>query len=181
MERIKIGKITAPVGLKGEVRILSFSEDPYRFEDLEYVYYSDGQKAGIQNVRYKGTQVILKLEGIEDRNASEAARGRELFMDAEDLPELEDGQYYVRDIVGFSVVSVDGEVLGELKDVLTDRAQDLYVVRPVRSEGSGGSDESDGSNKKKDLLIPGAGEIIRSVDIEEKVITVDLPDGLIDL
>lgn len=175
MERIKIGKITAPVGLKGEVRILSFSEDPYRFEDLEYVYYSDGQKAGIQNVRYKGTQVILKLEGIEDRNASEAARGRELFMDAEDLPELEDGQYYVRDIVGFSVVSVDGEVLGELKDVLTDRAQDLYVVSPVRTDGA------DHPEKKKDLLIPGAGEIIRSVDIEDKVITVDLPDGLIDL
>ena len=175
MERIKIGKITAPVGLKGEVRILSFSEDPYRFEDLEYVYYSDGQKAGIQNVRYKGTQVILKLEGIEDRNASEAARGRELFMDAEDLPELEDGQYYVRDIVGFSVVSVDGEVLGELKDVLTDRAQDLYVVSPVRTDGT------DHPEKKKNLLIPGAGEIIRSVDIEDKVITVDLPDGLIDL
>lgn len=170
MEKIKIGKITAPVGLKGEVRIVSFSDDPDRFEMLDHVFVSEKSKlreAAIENVRYKGAQIILKLEGIDDRNASEAARGCELFMDEADLPELEEGQFYVRDMVGAKIVTEDGELIGTFKDLLTNTAQDVYVVR----RGS----------QERDLLIPGVPEFIRNVDTENKKITVRLPDGLLEL
>ena len=127
----------------------------------------------IEGLRYKGAQIILKIEGIDDRNASEAARGCELFMDEADLPELEEGQFYVRDMVGSDVVLEDGTLIGTLKDVLTNTAQDVYVVK--RSDGPGGE------KSKNDLLIPGVPQFILEVDIDEKKIVVRLPEGLMEL
>ena len=178
MEKIKIGKITSPVGLKGEVKIVSFSDDPMRFEMLDHVFVSgkDGRMKDsvIEGLRYKGAQIILKIEGIDDRNASEAARGCELFMDEADLPELEEGQFYVRDMVGADVILEDGTLIGTLKDVLTNTAQDVYVV-----ERAG---EPDGKKKaNNDLLIPGVPQFILEVDIDEKKIVVRLPEGLMEL
>ena len=177
MEKIKIGKITSPVGLKGEVKIVSFSDDPMRFEMLDHVFVSDKdgrmKDSVIEGLRYKGAQIILKIGGIDDRNASEAARGCELFMDEADLPELEEGQFYVRDMVGSDVVLEDGTLIGTLKDVLTNTAQDVYVVK--RSDGPGGE------KSKNDLLIPGVPQFILEVDIDEKKIVVRLPEGLMEL
>ena len=165
MEKIKIGKITSPVGLKGEVKIMSYSEDPDRFEILEGVYFADESFHEILGVRYKGPSIILTLEGIDDRTAAERARGTELFMNEEDLPELPRGSYYVRDIVGFSVCTEEGKTIGTLKDVLTNTGQDLYVVK----------------GEEKDILIPGAKEIVKNIDVEKGVITVDPPEGLLEL
>lgn len=177
MEKIKIGKITSPVGLKGEVKIVSFSDDPMRFEMLDHVFVSgkDGRlkDSVIEGLRYKGAQIVLKIEGIDERNASEAARGCELFMDEADLPELEEGQFYVRDMVGSDVVLEDGMLIGTLKDVLTNTAQDVYVVK--RSDGPGVE------KSKNDLLIPGVPQFILEVDIDEKKIVVRLPEGLMEL
>ena len=148
--------------------------------------------AEIEGIRYKGAQIILKIEGIDDRNASEAARGSELYMDEDDLPELEDGQFYVRDMVGADVVLEDGTILGTLKDVLTNTAQDVYVVSRKEAyitDGQGSQqnryNEKEKPGKKKkannDLLIPGVPEFILEVDTDKKRITVRLPEGLIEL
>ena len=88
-------------------------------------------------------------------------------MDEEDLPELEEGQFYVRDIAGSDVLLEDGRKLGILKDVRTNTAQDLYIVS--RAEDDPG---------KSDLMIPGVDEFIISVDPEAKRIVVRLPEGL---
>lgn len=202
MGKIKIGKITSAVGLKGEVKIISYSDDPMRFEMLDHVFMypvsmssnnssvKDGlvRKARaiekeskdqseenmtayyIENIRYKGIQPIIKLEGIEDRTAAEKVRGIEIFMDEEDLPELEEGQYYVRDIVGFEVTDEDGQILGKLKDVVTSSAQDLYIVDPCKN-----------NEREKDILIPGVPEFILDIDLENKKIVVTLPEGLMDI
>ena len=94
-------------------------------------------------------------------------------MDAADLPELEQGQFYVRDIVGFEVRTSAGEVIGTLKDVLTNTAQDVYVVSRTDAESK--------AAVPHDIMIPGVPEFIRSVDTENKVITVELPEGLMEL
>lgn len=173
---IEIGKITSPVGLKGEVKIISYSDEPDRFEYLEGVFVKERGEAEpvfreIEGVRYKGPSIILKLEGIDNRNASEAVRACDIFIDEDDLPELEEGRYYVRDIIGLEVRTEEGTLLGKLKDVQTNTAQDLYVVK--REEGSAGGN--------RDLLVPGVPEFIRKVDVEMGVITVRLPDGLLEL
>ena len=172
MDLIKIGKIVNAQGLKGEVKLISYSDDPDRFEYLENIVVrgKDGPEESfvIEDVRYtSGGSVILKLAGVEDRTAAESMKEKDVFMDEADLPELEEGQYYVRDIAGSEVVAEDGRVIGTLKDVLTNTAQDLYVVE----RGNGASD----------LMIPGVDEFILDVDAKGKKITVRLPEGLEEL
>ena len=110
--------------------------------------------------------VILKLEGISDRDRAEALRGRELYVTEEDLPELPQGQYYVRDIIGMAVREENGTFLGEVTDVIQNTAQDIFEVQK-----QGG----------KKVLIPKVDEFVLNIDIEKKEILVRLIDGLMDL
>ena len=175
MADIRIGKIVNAHGIKGEVKLISYSDDPDRFEMLESIIVKGpaGDRADavseyfIEDVRYKAGSIILKLEGIDDRNAAEAMKGSFVYMDEEDLPELEEGQFYVRDIAGSDVLLEDGRKLGTLKDVRTNTAQDLYIVS--RAEEDPG---------RSDLMIPSVDEFIISVDPEAKRIVVRLPEGL---
>jgi 16S rRNA processing protein RimM len=165
MGKIKIGKVVNAVGMKGEIKIVSYSDDPERFDKLEKVYLGEAP-CEIEGVRYKGATPIVKLAGTEDRNASEEAVGKEVFMDEEDLDELPEGVHYVRDIKGSEVVTADGETVGKLKDVTNTSGQDLFQVETP--EG-------------KVILIPGVPEFILDIDAEEKRITVKLIDGLTEL
>lgn len=166
MKKILIGKITAPAGLSGEVKILNFAESPERYRKLDRIFLGekDDHELEIAGVRVHKGQVILKLEGCDDRNAAERLRGRELFMAEEDLEELPEGEFYIRDIIGMEVRDTDGLLVGHLTDVLTDRAQDIYVI-----------EQPDGG---KDILIPGVPEFIRNINGETGVITVRMIEGM---
>ncbi len=164
---MKIGRIVNAQGLGGEVKIVSFSDDPERFDTLERVLAGTSEMR-VEEVRHKGAAVIVKLAGIDDRTAAEALKETDVFMYEEDLPEPEEGTYYVKDITGFTVRKESGEVLGRLKDVKTDTAQDLYIV-------------DRGESGKSDLLIPGVREFIKKTDTSEREITVSLPEGLEEL
>ncbi|MCI2062888.1 MAG: ribosome maturation factor RimM [Eubacteriaceae bacterium] len=165
MEKIKIGKVASAVGMKGEIKILSYSDDEERFEKLDRIYIGDKQYE-IESVRYKGNMPIIKAAGIDDRNASEAAAGRSVFMDESDLEELGEDEHYVRDIIGAQVVTEEGCVLGTLKDITNHAGQDLYEV-----------EKPDGGI----LLIPGVPAFILDIDEENMKITVRLIEGLADL
>ena len=164
MEKIKIGKIVNVVALKGEVKVYTYSE-PYRYEEIDSVYV-ENEKRNIEKVRFQGNMVILKLSGIDDRNAAEAQKEKYLYITEDQLPQLPEDEYYIRDLVGMDVVSEEGEKYGVLSDVLQNTAQDVYEVK--RENG-------------KALLIPGVKEFILDVNMEEKKIIVRLPDGLLDI
>ena len=127
MEKIKIGKIVNTVGLKGEVKVYNYSDSIEIYETIESIYVED-RLTVIENVRAQKNMVILKLEGADDRNAAEALRGKELYITEDDLPELPEGQYYVRDLIGMSVTEEDGNLLGHVTDVLQNTAQDIFEV-----------------------------------------------------
>ncbi|MFR4019176.1 MAG: ribosome maturation factor RimM, partial [Clostridia bacterium] len=124
MEKIKIGKIVNTVGLKGEVKVYNYSDSIEIYETIESIYVED-RLTVIENVRAQKNMVILKLEGADNRNAAEALRGKELYITEDDLPELPEGQYYVRDLIGMSVTEEDGNLLGHVTDVLQNTAQDI--------------------------------------------------------
>ena len=131
MGKIKIGTIVNAVGLKGEIKVYNFSENPDRYEKLEEIYLlidGDHKPYRIEKVRYKGSTVILKLVGIDDRNESETMKNIDIYMDEDDLEELPEGVYYVKDMIGMDVVSEGGQHLGRLKDVLTDTPQKVVYV-----------------------------------------------------
>ena len=164
MEKIKIGQIVNAVALKGEVKVYSYSE-PHRYTELETVYLGDDVYT-IRNVRYQANMVILKLAGVDDRNAAEALKGRDVYIDESQLPALPEDTYYIRDLIGLEVADESGKILGTVNDVIKNSAQDLYEVR--RENG-------------KPLLIPGVAEFILDVDLEGGRVTVRLPQGLTEL
>lgn len=165
MEKIKIGKIVNTVGLKGEVKVYNYSDSIEIYETIESIYVED-RLTVIENVRAQKNMVILKLEGTDDRNAAEAFRGKELYITDDDLPELPEGQYYVRDLIGMSVTEEDGNLLGHVTDVLQNTAQDIFEVE---------------SENGKKLLIPKVDQFVLDIDAEKREITVRLIEGMLDL
>lgn len=165
MEKIKIGKIVNTVGLKGEVKVYNYSDSIEIYETIESIYVED-RLTVIENVRAQKNMVILKLEGADDRNAAEALRGKELYITEDDLPELPEGQYYVRDLIGMSVTEEDGNLLGHVTDVLQNTAQDIFEVE---------------SENGKKLLIPKVDQFVLDIDAEKREITIRLIEGMLDL
>lgn len=165
MEKIKIGKIVNTVGLKGEVKVYNYSDSIEIYETIESIYVED-RLTVIENVRAQKNMVILKLEGADDRNAAEALRGKDLYITEDDLPELPEGQYYVRDLIGMSVTEEDGNLLGHVTDVLQNTAQDIFEVE---------------SENGKKLLIPKVDQFVLDIDAEKREITVRLIEGMLDL
>ena len=163
MERIRIGKITSPSGLKGEVRVYSYSGSPDRFETLDRIFV-DGKEMKIRSVRYQKNMVILAIEGVDSRDGAERLRGKYIEMAEEDLPELPEGEFYIRDLIGMRVLDAESkEELGVLADVLTDRPQDIYVIR--RPDGA-------------EALIPGVREFVPDIDGENGIIYVRPIEGM---
>ena len=165
MEKIKIGKIVNAVGLKGEVKVYNYSDSEEVYERTPEIYAGD-RLLKVQNVRMQKNMVILKLSGIDDRNAAEAAKGTELFITEADLPELPEGQFYIRDLIGMEVEEQGGSFHGVVTDVLQNIAQDIFEVK--RDDG-------------KTVLIPKVDAFVQKIDGKERLITVTLIEGLTDL
>lgn len=108
---------------------------------------------------------IVRFQGYPDRSAAERLRDTLIEIDEADLPPLPEGEYYVDDLVGLDVVTIEGEAVGSLTEVLGTGANDVYVVtRPG----------------KKDALIPAIGDVVISVDLEAKRMVIDAVPGLLE-
>ena len=162
MDIIKLGKITAPQGIKGEVRVYPYTDKPTRFSEIEAVLLN-GRRCRIEKARYMKNMAILKLEGIDDRNAAETMRNRELLLPREELWKQPEDTYFVDDLVGCAVVSEDGAPVGTLKTIHSRPAQDLYEI-----------ERADGSS----FLLPAVKEFIKDVKTDEKIIVIHLIEGL---
>ncbi len=165
MEKILIGKITSAVGLKGEVKVYNYSDSTEIYENTPQIYVDD-ELMDVQSVRTQKNMVVLKLEGFSDRTAAEKARGRQLFVTEDDLPELPEGQFYVRDLIGMEVFSDEGQRLGPVTDVIQNTAQDIFEI-----------EMEDG----RKVLIPKVDSYVLKIDGESRRITVHLQEGILDL
>lgn len=171
MEKIKIGKIVNAAALKGEVKIYHYSDYKERFEELGSVIVcgdgrgSDERQYEIENVRYQKDMVIAKLKGVDDRNAAESLKDFDVFITEEDLRELPEDTFYIRDLIGCEVIDGrDGKTLGQISDVLKTGAQDIYQVELA----FGGQ-----------ALIPAVAQFIEKVDIRQKTVVIKVIPGLI--
>ena len=165
MKDVEIGVVTSAVGLKGEVKVYNYSDSIEIYEETPQIYVGD-ELMDVISVRQQKNMVVLRLSGFTDRDAAERARGREIFVTEADLPELPEGQFYVRDLIGMQVVTEEGEDLGEVTDVIQNTAQDLFEVE--LPEG-------------RKVLIPKVDAFVRSIDGETRTVTVRLQEGLLDL
>lgn len=164
---LQVGVITTTHGLKGEVKVFPTTDDKERFKDLKQVILDTGKEKmdlEIENVRFFKNMVILKFKGINDINDVEQYRKKSLYVTRENAVELKDNEYFIADLVGLSVITEDGEELGELCDVLQTGANDVYCVKKDSQE----------------ILIPAIHDCIRNVDIAAGKMTVHLLPGLRD-
>lgn len=164
-EFVKIGTVVNCVGLKGELKVMNYAQDPERFEMIDTAYIEE-EPYSVRSVRYHKNMVILGLEGIDDRDSAEKMRRKDICMSADDLEETEEGEHYIRDLLGMDVILEDESRLGELFDIRTDTSQPLYCIR--RDDGS-------------TVYLPGVREFILMIDEQKSRITVRLPDGLLEL
>lgn len=168
-EVLRVGVVTRTHGIRGEVKVYPTTDSPKRFSQLSEVTLRQGGKdrqVKLEQARYFKNLVILKLEGIDTVEAAEALKGAELYIPREQGVPLEEGEYYIADIIDLEVFTEEGEKLGVVRDVLETGANDVYAVK---REGM------------KDLLIPAIPECILDIDLEEGRMTVRLMDGLLDL
>ena len=178
----QVGQIAGTHALKGEVRVFPQTSDRERFtKGLELFY--EGVRGEtfplvVEKSRQNGKFVLVKFRGLDSINDVERFRGGKLYVDRKDAIPLEEGEYFVADLVGMEVFTEDGKKLGELTDVLETGANDVYVVKLSREEA--GQDLEADTKKPREVLIPAIPDCILDVDIVSSRIKVNLMKGLLE-
>ena len=166
---VNIGKLTAAVGLKGELRVLLYAEDSENLHTDSLLYLDCGGRessARVTAIRLQKGRPVIRLEGVSDRSAAEALANAEIYIPEDDLAEPEEGEFYIRDLIGLAVYDrASGQTLGTVEDVLTNSPQPVYSVR--RPDG-------------RELLIPAVDACEREIDPERGVIEVELIPGFLE-
>jgi 16S rRNA processing protein RimM len=157
-----VGLVIKPHGVFGEVVVEPSSDDPRRFEPGSHLLAGEKELV-VTASRPKGARKLVRFEGIDDRTSAEVLRGAWLLVSATGSAKLPEGSYWRHELIGFSVKTRTGRILGELRDVQDNPAHDLWVVR----------DESG-----NEILIPAVRHLILSVDRDDSVITVRELPGL---
>ena len=131
---ILVGRVAGAFGIKGEVRITSFTADPMALVDYKTLLREDGSPGlTLTGGRVAKGGVVVRAREIETREQAEAARGLRLYIPRDTLPEPEDeDEFYVADLVGLDVVGVEGEALGRVKSVHDFGAGDLLEIEPAQ-------------------------------------------------
>jgi 16S rRNA processing protein RimM len=162
-----IGRVVAPFGVRGELKVRSLTDIPDRFANLEAVHLGpEHSRHRIQAVRaYKGEMVVLKLTGIDDANGAASLRNCELTIPVSQLAELPPDSYYRHDILGLQVQTLDGRSIGTIEDILETGSNDVYVIRT-----SGG----------KQVLVPAIKDVIKQIDLTRQMMYIDPISGLLD-
>ncbi|GAA0820799.1 ribosome maturation factor RimM [Colwellia sp. D2M02] len=170
-KEITLGKVGAVYGIKGWLKIHSFTDDPDAI--LDYFPWSLKLGNNIQTVkitdwRKHNKGLIVKVQGIDDRDIAQALVGSEIFINELALPELPEGDFYWRDLIGMSVVTSQGYDLGVVTEMMETGANDVLVVKANLNDGFG----------QKERLIPYLLEqVVQSVSAENKQICVDWDPG----
>ena len=166
---LQVGAILDTHGLRGEVKVFPTTDDPGRYDYLEDVILED--KSGkqitlvVEKVRYFKNLVIVKFKDLDNINDVEQYKKCNLYVTRENAVELEEDEYFVAALIGLMAKTDEGEELGQIKDVLTTGANDVYVI----------------DTKEGELLVPAIHDCVQEVDLEAGVMTLHLLPGLRDL
>lgn len=165
---LRVGVISSTHGVRGEVKVFPTTDDVQRFKKLKEVWLDTGKEKlllKIEGVKFFKQFAILKFKDYNNINDIEKYKGKELWVTRENAVPLEENEYYIADLIGMSVISDEGETLGELTDVLQTGANDVYCVKLANG---------------KEALFPAIAECVQSVDLEKGTMVVHVMEGLLD-
>lgn len=165
-EYFELGQIVNTFGIKGMVKVKPFTDNIEQFEELEKIYIKNksGKKEyQIQEVKFHKQMVLIKFEGIDNPEDAELLRNSYVLINRKDAKPLEEGTYYIVDLLESEVYTDENVLLGKVEDIFNTGSNDIYVVKDELG---------------KQVLLPGIPEVIKQVDIENKKITVHIIPGL---
>ena len=164
-DTLRVGVISSTHGVRGEVKVYPTTDDVNRFKKLKTVILDTGREQmtlSIESVKFFKNMVILKLQGVTDVNRALAMRNAVLYIDRKDV-QLPEGSFFLADLMGMEVRdAASGAVLGQIADILTLPANNVYVVR-------GGA---------RELMIPAVDQFIAEVNVDEGYLRVNMMEGL---
>jgi len=163
-----VGKIVKPHGLGGELKVFSYIAKPENFKKWQNVFVKKSREEGkwfrIQSVRFQHKWILLKLANIDERNRAELFCGSLLYVQPEKITDLDENNYPLLQIIGFTVETLSERKIGVVKDILIHSAQNIIVVK----------------KGNKEILIPFVKEFVRQIDIDGRKVLISPIEGLLD-
>ena len=166
-EKLEVGQIVNTFGIKGFVKVYPYVDDISRFDNLKKVYIKSkkiDKELPIEEVIYHKNMVLIKFKGIETVEEAEKLKNAYVEIDRAEAIPLEEGQYFIADLLGLDVFLDTGEKLGVLEDIYNAGSSDIYVVK---------------NELGKQFLLPYIDEVIKQINLEEGKIIVHIIEGLI--
>ncbi len=166
---VPVGKIVRAHGIRGAVKIFPYGESLMVMETGGGFFLQPDANAhptelSFLSLRAQGKLLVAELEGLATRSEAEAMVGKEIFLPEDRLPPAEEGEYYHFQLIGLTVETTAGQVLGTVRGIIETGANDVYLI------------DCDG----KEVLIPAIEDVICGIDLEQGKIVVDPPEGLLD-
>jgi 16S rRNA processing protein RimM len=162
---LAIARVIKPWGARGDLKLQVLTGFPDQLGRLKRVYLGpEAVPYTVARFRWHSGELLLRLTDVGDRNAAELLRDQLVQIAREDATPLEPGQFYEYQIVGLNVVTTDGEPLGQVAEVLSTGANDVYVVQGPRGE----------------VLLPARAEVVQAIDLDAGTMTVTLLPGLLE-
>lgn len=163
---LEIGQIVNSYGIKGFLKVVPFTDDVTRYNNLKTIYIEKNKKLQemeIEEVKYHKNLVLLKLKGIDDINDTLQFKNCYIKIDRKDAVDLPENTYFIVDLIGMEVYTDEDILLGKLVDVFPTGSNDVYVVKDELG---------------KQTLLPAIGDVIKNVDVPNKKMIVHLIEGL---
>ena len=164
-KKILIGKISNPHGIKGWVKIISFTDPIENILSYKKWIISDEEREktySLEDSRVQGNQIVIKLENINNRNDADLLKNSVIHVNRSDLPELDENSYYWEDLVDFNVIDIKGNPVGKVDSLFRTGSNDVLVI----------IDET-----RERLLVPFImEEVIKYVDLAKEIISIDWPE-----
>jgi len=162
LEFVTIGQILAPWGVKGKLKVRIVTDFPQRFAPSSKIYINR-QPMTIDSAEWHKGKVIIKLNQIDTIEAAQRLRGQPIEIHHSQVHPLPEGQYYHFQLIGLEVWTTQGELLGNITEVLAAESNDNYVV----------------SGAKGEILIPAIEDVVKSIDLDSRRITIEPIEGLL--
>lgn len=168
--RLKVGKIVNTHSLKGEVKVISSTDfEEERFKKGSKLLITRGnqliREVVVQSYRNHKNFLLVKFEGIDSVEEAEKLKNLQIKIDSDKVGELEENEFYFHQIIGCEVFDENDKNLGEIIDILTPGANDVWVIK-----GENG----------KEILIPYIEDVVKKIDITSKKVNIEVMEGLID-
>ena len=163
-ENILVLEIVNTHGLRGDVRALYFADGPDFFDSLEFVQNEAGEKLYFEKVRVQKGALLIKFRGIDTPEAAENLRGTKWYVRHEELQKLPEGEFYIADLIGLTVMENAREI-GKVSDIIAGGSGQIMEIRLP-------------SGKK--ALIPFVDAFVKNVNLSEKTVSVELIEGMLD-